>query len=67
MWAVSRRNYVRDYYGVPAKRGMRVEIDGKGGVITGFDGAHLRVRLDGEKHSVNAHPTWRVTYEGAKP
>lgn len=55
-------DYVRRYYKVPAKRGMRVEIDGKGGVITGFDGAHLRVRLDGEKHSVNAHPTWRVTY-----
>lgn len=54
--------YVRSRYGVPAKRGMHVVIDGQSGVITGFDGAHLRVRIDGEKHPTNAHPTWRVQY-----
>jgi hypothetical protein len=54
--------YVRDYYKVPAKRGMRVVADGKPGVITGFAGARLRIRLDGEKHSAPWHPTWRIHY-----
>lgn len=54
--------YVRRYYGVPAKRGMTVTVDGKVGKIVGFRGPHLRVRLDGEKHPVNCHPTWRVEY-----
>lgn len=59
--------YVRSYYGVPAKRGMRVDIQGKPATIVGFSGASLRVRLDGEKHIVNAHPTWEITYpEGTK-
>lgn len=55
-------DYVRRYYGVPARRGMRVTCDGKPGTLTTGDGAHIRVRLDGEKHSGNYHPTWRVTY-----
>jgi hypothetical protein len=54
--------YVRDYYQVPAKRGMRVVADGKPGVITGFAGPSIRVRLDGEKHSAPWHPTWRMQY-----
>ncbi|WP_197747585.1 hypothetical protein [Mycolicibacillus koreensis] len=54
--------YVRSHYGVPAFRGQAVEVDGRQGVITGSDGQYLRVRLDGEKHSVRAHPTWRVRY-----
>lgn len=55
-------DYVRRYYGVPAKRGMRVTCDGKPGVITSGAGAHIRVRLDGERHPYPYHPTWRVTY-----
>lgn len=54
--------YVRNYYGVPAKRGMRITVDGRPATIVGFDGARLRIRRDGEKHIVNAHPTWRVDY-----
>ena len=54
--------YVRSYYGVPAKREMRVVANGKPGVIVGFDGAHLRIRLDGEEHVGNWHPTWRIEY-----
>lgn len=54
--------YVRAYYGVPAKRGARVVADGKPGRITSGDGAHIRVRLDGEKHSRPWHPTWRLDY-----
>ena len=62
----SRRSsfdYVRAYYGVPARRGMRVTVDGKPGTITRGDGQYIRVRFDGEKHSRCCHPMWRVIYE----
>lgn len=55
-------DYVRRTYGVPAKRGGRVIVDGQEGVITSFTDAYLRVRFDGDKHSMPAHPTWRVQY-----
>lgn len=58
--------YIRDYYGVPAKRGGRVEVDGKPGRICGARGASLSVRFDGDKRSDKAHPTWRVTYLGSE-
>lgn len=54
--------YVRNYYKVPAKRGMRVTIDGREGTIVSFPQAYLGVRLDGEKEIRTYHPTWRVTY-----
>ena len=54
--------YVRSYYGVPAKRGMRIVIDGRPATIVGFKNQYLRIRRDGEKHTVIAHPTWRVEY-----
>ena len=54
--------YVRAYYGVPARRGARVIADGKPGRITSGDGAHIRVRLDGEKRCRPWHPTWRMDY-----
>lgn len=54
--------YIRRYYGVPAKRGMRVVAIGKPGVITGSDDARLRIRLDGESRSGIYHPTWEITY-----
>lgn len=62
---------VRRLYSVPAKRGGRVEYTGDGqpeqGVITGSDGAHLRIRLDGHKHSHTFHPRWQLRYlEAAK-
>jgi hypothetical protein len=56
-------DYIRNYYGVPAKRGGRVEFQGKQGVITGAGpGAHLRIRLDGEKIVRCYHPTWELKY-----
>lgn len=59
--------YIRSYYGVPAKKGGKVVFDGKPGVITGYRNASLLVRLDGEKHSVPVHPTWRMEYlDGAR-
>jgi hypothetical protein len=55
-------DYVRRYYKVPAKRGLRVTVDGKAGRITSGRGAHIMVRFDGASHSLPCHPTWRVTY-----
>lgn len=54
--------YVRDYYGVSAKRGMRVVADGRSGTIVGFNGQYLRIRLDGGKRAGNWHPTWHIDY-----
>jgi hypothetical protein len=59
--------YIRETYGVPAKRGGRLEYmasDGElmEGTITGSAGPYLRVRLDGNKHSGRFHPTWRLKY-----
>ena len=56
--------YVRHYYGVPARRGMRVTVDGRPGRITCGNGAYMYVRFDGERRSRSCHPTWRVEYEG---
>lgn len=56
-------DYVRRYYGVPAKRGMRVTVyDGREGTITCGAGHYIRIRLDGEKRSRIFHPTWKLTY-----
>lgn len=54
--------YVRRAYGVPARRGGRVIVDGKPGRITSGDGQYIRVLVDGEKKSTKWHPTWRVEY-----
>lgn len=54
--------YVRRYYGVPAKRGMRVIVNGNLGTIVSFPGQYIGVRFDGEKHVERCHPTWRVIY-----
>lgn len=55
-------DYVRRYYGVPAKRGMRVVANGKPGVITSGAGERIRIRLDGDKGSAHWHPTWHIDY-----
>jgi hypothetical protein len=58
--------YIRDYYGVPAKRGGRVIYTGGRfpltGTIVGSRNAHLRIRLDGEKRISDFHPTWELKY-----
>lgn len=59
-------DYVRQRYGVPAKRGMRVTVDGKPGRITSGAGHYIRVRFDGETFSSFCHPTWRVVYHEMK-
>jgi hypothetical protein len=63
-------DYIRTAYAVPAKKGQRVRYTGdKGpkssareGVITGAEGAHLRIRLDGDSFSNIYHPTWELEY-----
>lgn len=54
--------YIRAFYGVPARVGVHVTIDGKRGMIAGADGGHLRVLLDADASTVYAHPTWNVVY-----
>ncbi len=57
--------WVRDAYGVPAKRGGRVRYTGdktpRLGTITAADHG-LRIRLDGDKRSLPFHPTWELEY-----
>lgn len=61
-------DYIRRTYGVPAKRGMRVEyMSGRDlelmeGTIVGSRGARLRIRLDGAKVTGIYHPTYNLVY-----
>ena len=59
--------YIRQRYGVPAKRGARIRYTGldedRLGTIVGSDyGAHLRIRLDGDTEIASFHPTWEIKY-----
>ena len=60
-------DYIRTTYGVPAKRGGRIEhtYNGRFGTITGSRGARLRIKLDGDNHSGSYHPTWELRYIAA--
>jgi len=51
--------YVNDYYGVPAKIGMRVEYNGEFGTIYKDGGNYVAVNFDKDKPGVclNIHPT----------
>jgi len=49
--------YIRNYYDVPAKKGMRVTYRSIAGVITGSSGPHVRVRLDRETRDRICHAT----------
>jgi len=59
--------YIRDTYGVPAKRGGRIVFtNGIGqkmyGVITSAPGANIKVRFDGHEYGSLLHPTWHIEY-----
>jgi hypothetical protein len=58
--------FVRRTYAVDYKRGDRVTVDGRPGVVVSFPGQYLGVRFDGERHTSRAHPTWRVEKDGAR-
>ena len=55
--------YIRKFYGVPAKRGGRVIYGASGyGTIVGSKGPYLRVHMD-EDHKIRTyHPVWLRTY-----
>jgi len=58
---------LREFYGVPAKRGMRVKYSGgvspRVGTIKSCDaGQRLRVLLDGERFTWTMHPTFKIEY-----
>jgi len=55
-------DYIRSWYHVPAKRRMRISVNGKMGTITCGRGQYLRVRFDGDKTSYVCHPTWETIY-----
>jgi hypothetical protein len=55
-------DYVRRRYGVPAKRGGRVTVDGRPGVLASFT-HRIHVRFDGDRLTTPCHPTWRVVYK----
>lgn len=67
--------WIRDNYGVPAKRGMVVTYSPcegskqppRTGIITGSRGPHLLIRLDGDTRSSVYHPTWQVEYPISPP
>lgn len=54
--------YIRDYYGVPAERGMRVVVDGAHAEICGAKDQYLLLQLDGDDKLSIWHPTWRMVY-----
>ncbi len=54
--------YIRRYYKVPAKRGMRITFCGHPATITSTTGPYLRIRIDGDERTSVVHPTWRIEY-----
>jgi hypothetical protein len=68
---MSSFQWVRDNYGVPAKRGARVEYTGGAkpqlGTIKSVSGSHIKIQLDGAKHALPFHPTWELRYLDAEP
>ncbi len=68
---MSSFQWIRDNYGVPAKRGARVEYTGDAkpqlGTIKSVSGPHINIQLDGAKHALPFHPTWELRYLDAEP
>jgi len=55
---------IRKKYGVPAKRKGLVfyRYQRRYGRITGSRNGYIRIRLDGEVHTMQYHPTWCLDY-----
>ena len=55
--------YIRNAYGVDATFGGRVRFKGgREGQITGANGPHLMVMMDGDTDAFPYHPTWQMEY-----
>lgn len=63
---MSRLQYIRRYYSVPAFRGRRVRFTWpqppKEGRIVCARGQYLGVMFDGETRMQTLHPTWELEY-----
>lgn len=66
---MSQFDYINRTYGLSVKRGSRVRYTGDPagrvaggelGTVTGVQGAHLMIRLDGHTGSQPYHPTWEL-------
>lgn len=54
--------YIRSKYNIPARKGMRVKVGDRFGMITGARLQYLLILLDGDKHSTPHHPTYEIEY-----
>lgn len=58
--------HIRDWYGVPAHVGRRINFDylsaTREGTIVGHNGASLLVQFDDAEREEVVHPTWHVQY-----
>ena len=54
---MSAMEQIRRTRKVPAKRGMRVTVDGKPGTIRSASRGYINVQFDGDRHTMPAHPT----------
>lgn len=66
---MSQFDYINRTYGLFVTRGTRVrytgddsarKVGGRLGTITGVEGAHLKIRMDGDSFSQPYHPTWEL-------
>ncbi len=54
--------YIRDYYGVPVKRGGKIKFRGDLCVIRSSRNQYLRVTRLEDGRKLLLHPTWEVEY-----
>ena len=57
--------YIRKYYGVPARRFTPVVVQGSEGIIVGSRGQYIRVRHKADDNTHTYHPTDSVIYKTA--
>jgi hypothetical protein len=57
-------DYNKRTYNVSPMPGQEITIDGKRAIIVRPNGDphYLRVRMEGQRYTSNAHPTWEVDY-----
>ncbi len=58
--------WIRSRYQVPAFKGDRVRYtyNDREGTIVDAENGYLVIRLDGDDHTGNYHPTWEMEYLG---
>ncbi|MEW2402113.1 hypothetical protein [Streptomyces sp. NPDC046862] len=58
----SSREHIRNYYGLDLRVGLGIKHEGRPGVIVGFAGQYVEVRLDGDDHTTTCHATSEMEY-----